>query len=114
MCQRNGYAAQERDAVVGAINFLFDDGKLVGGSNFSILGILGQFSWVVVVIAATVALSRAGLSSLVVEATLLAGLFASHAGYGAAAGLVALLIAELLRFGTPRGEVAFRRTPSPA
>jgi hypothetical protein len=53
-CQRNGYAAQERDAVVGAINFLFDDSKLVGGSNFSILGILGQFSWVVVVIAATV------------------------------------------------------------
>jgi hypothetical protein len=42
-CQRKGYAAQERDAVVGAINFLFDDSKLVCGSNFSMLGILGQF-----------------------------------------------------------------------
>jgi hypothetical protein len=41
--QRNGYAAQERDAVVGAINFPFDDRKLVCDGNFSILGILGQF-----------------------------------------------------------------------
>src|SRR5215211_2461736 len=84
-CQRNGYAGQERDAVVGAINFLFDDSKLVGGSNFSILGILGQFSWAVVTPRPSHCGGRASLG-LVVGATLLAGLFASHAGY-AAAGL---------------------------
>jgi hypothetical protein len=57
-----------------------------------------------------------GRASLVLssEQPFLPGLFASHAGYAAAAGLVALFIAELLRFGTPRGGVAMRRTPPPA
>ncbi len=110
----NSLTGEERDAVVGAINFLFDDSKLVGGSNFSVLANLGQDTWIVVAIAATVALWRAGVSRLVVGATLLSGLFAAHAGYVAAIGLLALFLAELLRFGTPSGQVASRRAPSPA
>jgi hypothetical protein len=109
----NGLAGEERDAVVGAIDFLFQESRLAGGDNYSVLGILGQFSWVVLVIAATVALWRAGVSRLIAGATLLSVAFAAHAGYPAAVGLVALFIAELLRFGTPSGEPAPRPTPEP-
>jgi hypothetical protein len=94
----NSLADDERDAVVGAIDFLFQDSKFAGGNNFSLLGDLGQFSWVVLVLAATVALWRAGASRLIVVATLLSFLFATHAGYMAAAGLIALFVAELLTF----------------
>jgi hypothetical protein len=110
----NSLAGEEREAVVGAINFLFDDSQLVGGSNFSILANVGQSSWIVLAIAATVALRRAGISRLIVAATLVSGLFAAHAGYIAAVGLVALFVAELLRFGTPSAEPARRQAPSPA
>jgi hypothetical protein len=110
----NSLAAEEREDVVGAINFLFDDSQLVGGSNFSILANVGQDSWIVLAIAATVALWRAGLSRLIVAATLLSGLFAAHAGYLAAIGLVALFVAELVRFAIPSGEPAPSRAPSPA
>jgi hypothetical protein len=109
----NSLAGEEREAVVRAINFLFDDSQLVGGSNFSILANLGQDAWIVLAISATVALWRAGVSRLVGGATLLSVLFATHAGYAAAAGLVALFVAELLRF-TRSGEVAPSRAPSPA
>jgi hypothetical protein len=102
----NSLAGEEREAVVGAIDFLFQDSRLAGGDNYSALGNLGQFSWVFLVLAATVALWRAGASRLVVGATLLSVLFAAHAGYPAAVGLVALFVAELLRFRTPRGEAA--------
>jgi len=64
--------------------------------------------------AATVALWRAGVSRLIVGATLLSVLFAAHAGYPAAVGLVALFVAEFLRFQTPRGEAAPSRAPEPA
>jgi hypothetical protein len=94
----NSLAGEEQEAVVGAIDFLFQDSQLAGGNNFSVLGNLGQFSWVVLVLAATVALWRAGAARLVVGATLLSVLFASHAGYAAAVGLVALFVAELLTF----------------
>jgi hypothetical protein len=110
----NSLASDEREPVVGAINFLFDDSQLVGGSNFSILANVGQDSWIVLAIAATVALWRAGLSRLIVAATLLSGLFAAHAGYVAAIGLVALFVAELLRFAIPTGEPVGSRAPSPA
>jgi hypothetical protein len=110
----NSLAGEEREGVVTAINFLFDDSQLVGGSNFSILGNLGQGTWIVLAIAATVALWRAGFSRLVVGATLLSVLFAAHSGYGAAVGLVALFVALLLRFGTRRGEAAPSRAPEPA
>jgi hypothetical protein len=110
----NSLAGEEREAVVGAIDFLFRDSQLAGGNNFSVLGNLGQLTWVVVAVAATVALWRAGVSRLIVGATLVSVLFAAHSGYAAAVGLAALFIAELLRFGTPSGEAARSRTPEPA
>jgi hypothetical protein len=110
----NSLPAEEREGVVRGINFLFDDSQLVGGSNFSILANLGQDSWIVLVLAGAVALWRAGVARLIVAATLLSVLFATHAGYMAAVGLVALFVAELLRFRTPSGEVAPSRAPSPA
>ena len=95
----NGLAGEEeRESVIGAIDFLFQDSRFAGGNNFSLLGDLGQFSWVVLVFAAAVALWRAGASRLIVGATLLSFLFATHAGYMAAVGLVALFVAELLAF----------------
>jgi hypothetical protein len=109
----NALAGEERDAVVGAIDFLFQDSQLAGGNNFSVLGNLGQFSWVVLVIAATVALWRAGASRLVVGATVLSVLFATHAGYMAAVGLVALFMAELLTFRA-RGAASTPREAVPA
>jgi hypothetical protein len=110
----NSLAGEEREAVVGAIDFLFQESRLAGGDNYSVLGNLGQFSWVILVVAATVALWRAGASRLIVGATLLSVLFAAHAGYPAAVGLVALFVAELLRFTTPSGQVTRSRAPSPA
>ena len=110
----NSLGGEEREAVIGAIDFLFQDSQLAGGDNFSVLGNLGQFSWVVLVLAATVALWRAGLSRLVVGATFLSVLFASHAGYAAALGLIALFVAELLRFGIRSGGAAPSRAAEPA
>ena len=94
----NSLAGAEQEALIGAIDFLFQDSRLVGGNNFSVLAGLGQLSWVVLVLAATVALWRAGASRLVVGATRLSFLFATHAGYMAAVGLIALFVAELLTF----------------
>jgi hypothetical protein len=110
----NDLAGEERDAVAGAIDFLFQESRFAGGDNYSVLGILGQFSWVVLVLAAIVALWRAGVSRLIVGATLLSVLFAAHAGYPAAVGLVALFVAELLRFVSRSGVTAPSRAPEPA
>ena len=92
--------------MIGAVDFLFQDSKFAGGNNFSLLGDLGQFSWVVLVLAATVALWRAGASRLIVGATLLSFLFATHAGYTAAVGMIALFVAELLAFQARRAQPA--------
>jgi hypothetical protein len=100
----NSLAGEEQEAVIGAIDFLFQDSQLVGGNNYSVLAGLGQVSWVVLVLAATVALWRAGASRLVVGATLLSFLFATHAGYMAAVGLVALFVAELLTLRARRAQ----------
>lgn len=102
----NSLAGEEREALVGAIDFLFQDSQVAGGNNFSVLAGLGQFSWVVLVLAATVALWRAGASRLIVGATLLSFLFATHVGYMAAVGLIALFVAELLTFRARRAEPA--------
>ena len=110
----NSLAGEEREGVVNAIDFLFQDSQLVGGENFSVLGNLGQVTWVVVAIAATVAFWRVGVPRLIVGATLLCVLFATHSGYAAALGLVALFIAELLRFRMRRREAAPSRAPEPA
>ena len=90
--------------MIGAVDFLFQDSKFVGGSNYSVLAGFGQLSWVVLVFAATVALWRTGASRLVVGATLLSFLFATHAGYPAAVGMIALFVAELLMFRARRAE----------
>jgi hypothetical protein len=110
----NNLVGEEREAVVGAIDFLFQDSRFAGGDNYSVLGILGQFSWVALVLAAFVALWRAGLSRLIVGATFFALLFAAHAGYPAAVGLVALFVAELLRFVGRSGATAPSQAPEPA
>jgi hypothetical protein len=108
----NSLAGNEQEAVIGAIDFLFQDSKFVGGNNYSVLAGFGQVSWVVLVLAATVALWRAGASRLVVGATLISFLFATHAGYMAAVGLVALFVAELLMFRARRAQSA--AVPHPA
>jgi hypothetical protein len=60
----NSLAGEEQEGVVGAIDFLFQDSRFAGGNNVSVLGILGQVSWVVLVIAVAVALWQAGFSHL--------------------------------------------------
>jgi hypothetical protein len=105
-------AGQERETVGRAIDFLFHDSQLAGG-EFSVLGNIGH-AWVVLAIAAAVALWRARLSRVVVWATLVSVVFATHSGIGAAVGLVALLVAELLRFLSRSGETASSRAPEPA
>jgi hypothetical protein len=109
----NSLGEQERETVGRAIDFLFHDSQLAGG-EFSVLGNVGHGAWVVVAIAATVALWRARLSRVVVGASLLSVLVATHSGAGAAVGLVALFVALLLRFRTPGGAVATGRAPARA
>jgi hypothetical protein len=107
-------AGEEREHVNAAIDFMFHDSQFAAGSTISVLSALGQGTWIIVAIAATVALYRAGVSRPIVGATLVSVLFTLHAGFPAAIGLVALFIAELLRFGTPPGEAAPNRLPEPA
>ena len=102
-------SGDDQAGVISAINSLFDDSQLAGG-GFSVLGNIGHFSWVVLAIAATVALYKAGSSHAVIGAMLLAVLFASHAGPAAAAGLVGLFVAELLTFR----KRSLETPPSPA
>jgi hypothetical protein len=91
----NTLAGTEREGVVAAIDFLWADSTLASG-GFSVLGNLGHFSWVAAALAAAVALHRAGAARVVVGATVLSVLFASHSGVGAAVGLIALFTAGLL------------------
>jgi hypothetical protein len=95
----NSLTGEEREGVVGAIDFLFDDSQLVGG-GFSVLGNLGHGAWIVVAIAAAVALHQAHAPRAAVAATLLSVLFASHSGLGAAVGLVAIFVAARVVVGT--------------
>ena len=101
----NSLAGSEKEGVVSAINFLWDDSRLAGGT-YSVLGFLGQLSWVLLAIAAAVALYRAGFRWPLVVATLVSVLFAAHAGPLAAVGLVAFFAALLLRFRAPGGVAA--------
>jgi hypothetical protein len=105
----NSLTGSEKEGVVAAIDFLWGDSRLAEG-GFSVLGNLGQGTWVVVVIAATVALYRAHAPRAIVGATLVSVLFATHAGPAAAVGLIALFVAEVLRFRAGTGEAA----PTPA
>jgi hypothetical protein len=93
----NSLTGEDREGVIAAIDFLWADSQLANG-GFSVLGNLGHLSWVVVAIAATLALYRARAGRAIVATTFLSVLFASHSGLGAAVGLVALFVAELLTF----------------
>jgi hypothetical protein len=108
----NSLAGDEREGVVAAIDFLWTDSLLVNG-GFGILGNLGHLSWVVVAIAATVALYRARAGRVVVAATFLSVLIASHSGLGAAVGLVALFVAELLMLRRRSSVATPKTTPAP-
>jgi hypothetical protein len=91
----NGLAGDEREGVISAIDYLFDDSTLIGG-GFSVLGNIGHGSWMVVAIAAAVAFHQAGARRAVVAGMLLSVLFAAHSGIGAAIGLVSLFVAGRL------------------
>jgi hypothetical protein len=91
----NSLAGEEREGVISAIDFLFDDSQLVGG-GFSVLGNIGHGTWMVVAIAAAVAFHQAGARRAVVAAMLLSVLFAAHSGIGAAIGLISLFVAARL------------------
>jgi hypothetical protein len=108
----NSLGGEERAGVAAAVDFLFHDSQLAGG-EFSVLGNIGQGSWIVLVIVTAVALYRAGAPRVLVAATLVSVLFGAHSGYAAAAGLIALFVAELLRFMGSRGEAVARISPEP-
>jgi hypothetical protein len=107
----NSLTGDEREGVVAAVDFLWSDSLLANG-GFSVLGNLGHFSWVAVALAATVALYQARAGRVVVAATFLSVLFASHSGVGASIGLIALFVAELLMFR--RRSFAATPTTAPA
>jgi hypothetical protein len=109
----NSLTGDEQEGVVAAIDFLWAESQLAGG-EFSVLGNLGHFSWVVVAIAATVALYRAHAGRVVVAAAFLSVLFASHSGLGAAIGLIALFVAELVMFRRRSSVATPSTTPAPA
>jgi hypothetical protein len=90
----NGLAGEEQAAVARALEYLVEDSQL--GGNISVLALLGQGSWIVVAIAAAVALHKAGAGRAVVAATSLSVLFAIHTA-PAASGMLALFLAGLLR-----------------
>jgi hypothetical protein len=108
----NSLAGDEREGVVAAIDFLWSDSLLANG-GFGILGNLGHLSWVVVALAATIALYRARAGRIVVAATFLSVLIASHSGLGAAVGLLALFVAELLTFRRRNSVATPKTTPAP-
>jgi hypothetical protein len=91
----NSLTGEEREGVIAAVDYLFDDSKLAGG-GFSLLGNLGHGSWMVVAIAGAVAFHQAGARRTVVVGMLLSVAFAAHSGIGAAIGLVSLFVAAQL------------------
>jgi hypothetical protein len=103
----NGLVGEEREGVIAAIDFLFDDSKLAGG-GFSVLGNLGHGSWMVVAVAGAIAFHKAGARRAVVG-MLLSVAFAAHSGVGAAIGLVSLFVAaRLVLTGRSAGTAASR------
>jgi hypothetical protein len=90
----NGLAGQEQAAVAGAIDFLVKDSPLAG--NISAFWVIASAAWLVVAIAAAVALSKAGAGKAVVVALCISTVFATHVA-SAAIGLVALSFAGVVR-----------------
>jgi hypothetical protein len=90
----NDLAGEKQSAVAGAIDYVVNEDRL--GGNVSLISFIGQGSWILVAIAAAVALYKAGAGKVVAAATLLSALFAIHTA-PAAAGLVALFLAGIFR-----------------
>jgi hypothetical protein len=90
----NGLAGQEQAAVAGAIDFLVKDTPLAG--NISAFWVIASAAWLVVAIAAAVALHKAGAGKTVVVALCISTVFATHVAT-AAIGLVALSLAGVAR-----------------
>jgi hypothetical protein len=84
----------EQTAVAGALKYLVEDSQL--GGNISVLMLVGQGSWLVVAIAAAVALHKAGAGRAIVVLTCLSVLVAMHTA-PAAGGMLALFFAGVLR-----------------
>jgi hypothetical protein len=90
----NGLPGDEKAAFAATIDFLVDDSQLAGG--VSAVWVVAAVSWVVVAIAAAVALYIAGAGKAVVAATCVSAVFVVHVA-PAAIGLVALFLAGILR-----------------
>jgi hypothetical protein len=90
----NDLPGEQKDGVAGAINFLVEDSRL--GGNVSAIWVVATAAWVVVAIAAAIALRKAGAGKAVVGAACISAVFAVHVA-PAAVGLVALFLAGVLR-----------------
>jgi hypothetical protein len=91
--QANSVSGEERASFADAADFSFD--SHISG-NVSWFGTVAAVAWVIVALAAAVALRRAGADWLTTVAAALSALFAFHAGYAAMVGLIALLVAAFL------------------
>jgi hypothetical protein len=91
--QANSVSGEEREAFADAADFSFD--SHISG-NISWFGVVAAVAWVIVALAAAMALRRAGADWLTTAAAALSALFAAHAGYVAMVGLIALLVAAVL------------------
>ncbi|MGH3029400.1 MAG: hypothetical protein ACRDNE_01280 [Gaiellaceae bacterium] len=103
----NGLAGEEQAAVAGSLDFLVEDSLLAG--NFSALALIAGAAWLVVAIAAAVALHKAGSGKAVVAAAALSTVVAAHTA-PAAIGLLALAVAVLLRERSKTDTVATARS----
>ena len=90
----NGLAGEEQAAVGRTVDFLVKDSPLAG--NVSALWIVATAAWLVVAIAAAVALRKGGAGKAVVVAVCVSTVFATHVA-SAAIGLVALSVAGVMR-----------------
>lgn len=90
----NDLAGAEQAAVGRAIDFVVEDSQLAG--NISAIGLVAGASWLIVAIAAAVALHNAGAGRAVVVATCLSVVVAAHMA-PAAIGFLALFLAGVLR-----------------
>jgi hypothetical protein len=90
----NDLAGAEQAAVARAIDFVVEDSQLAG--NISAIGLVAGASWLILAIAAAVALYKAGAGKAVVVATCLSVAVAAHSA-PAAIGFAALFLAGVLR-----------------
>lgn len=108
--QANSVSGEERASFAEAADFFFD--SHISG-YLSWFGAVATVAWVVVALAAAVALRGAGADWLTTAAAALSALFAFHAGYPAMVGLIALLVAAFL-WERRRGRPAVARSAVPS